>query len=437
MDIERRKTPRKKQDQLIYVEFGHDNGGMLRDLSEGGMGFRAVGPVRQGQKVPFAFSFAAGKQLAGEAELSWTDAEGKSGGLRFLNAAEELRGTIRNWLGSAGYPAMSEEQRATAATMPRNTLEELRQELRGETSQAVAEDPVLEARKRISAEAPASIFEALPVEARPEESATALPSVAVPEMNPRALVNTPFEKEIRVAQEPVGSLEQEMVGTKWRENVTLGRAVGAMLVLTVMAASLVYHHEVGKSLIWLGEKIAGDEKPAQSPMPQQPALPTDSGTDGSTSGPTSGATNSAANTETTDEKQTATPVSPVAGTDKAQPGGTVPEVRQMSDHEANTDNASAAPPKSEDTGQNEFQQALQILGGKGQSDKLPEAVRLLWVAVGKGNSAAEVTLAELYRRGEGVPQSCDQTRVLLTAAARKGNGQAKTRLAEIEQTGCP
>jgi TPR repeat protein len=67
---------------------------------------------------------------------------------------------------------------------------------------------------------------------------------------------------------------------------------------------------------------------------------------------------------------------------------------------------------------------------------LPEAVRLLWVAVKAGNVGAEITLAELYHQGRGVPKSCDQTRILLSAAARKGSRDARKRLDDFRREGC-
>jgi TPR repeat protein len=57
--------------------------------------------------------------------------------------------------------------------------------------------------------------------------------------------------------------------------------------------------------------------------------------------------------------------------------------------------------------------------------------------VGKGNTAAEVTLAKLYMIGGGVPKNCDQARVLLRAAAKKGNSEAISKLSQITRQGCP
>ena len=80
---------------------------------------------------------------------------------------------------------------------------------------------------------------------------------------------------------------------------------------------------------------------------------------------------------------------------------------------------------------------MRILRSDRRSTDIAETVRLLWIAGEHGSSEAEVVLAELYRTGEGVAQSCDQTHILLTAAARKGNSEAKSRLIEIAHTGCP
>jgi TPR repeat protein len=43
----------------------------------------------------------------------------------------------------------------------------------------------------------------------------------------------------------------------------------------------------------------------------------------------------------------------------------------------------------------------------------------------------------MYEDGEGVTQSCDQARILLTAAAAKGNAQAKLVLKQLQlDEGC-
>jgi hypothetical protein len=88
-------------------------------------------------------------------------------------------------------------------------------------------------------------------------------------------------------------------------------------------------------------------------------------------------------------------------------------------------------------GQSELAAAQGYLNGtpNGVHDSAA-AARLLWSAVGRGNSTAEVVLAELYLRGDGVPRSCEQGRILLTAARKSGNPEAAEKLRELNVNGC-
>ena len=50
----------------------------------------------------------------------------------------------------------------------------------------------------------------------------------------------------------------------------------------------------------------------------------------------------------------------------------------------------------------------------------------LWNAVKRGSVGAEVALANLYLKGEAVPQNCEQAHMLLLAASMKGSKFAET-----------
>jgi TPR repeat protein len=80
--------------------------------------------------------------------------------------------------------------------------------------------------------------------------------------------------------------------------------------------------------------------------------------------------------------------------------------------------------------------ASQILRSPSRASEVPAAIKLLWVSVEKGNTGAEIALAELFRTGKGVAKNCDQTRILLSAAARKGSAEARKRLEEFRREGC-
>ena len=69
--------------------------------------------------------------------------------------------------------------------------------------------------------------------------------------------------------------------------------------------------------------------------------------------------------------------------------------------------------------------------------KAPLTPDQLWTMVQAGNSTAAAALAELYIRGDGVPQNCAQARVLLLVASEKRNAAAIKRLADLDKGGCP
>jgi TPR repeat protein len=80
--------------------------------------------------------------------------------------------------------------------------------------------------------------------------------------------------------------------------------------------------------------------------------------------------------------------------------------------------------------------ARQYLDGHVQPRNPIVASQLLWSAVEKGNSAAEMDLADLYLHGDGVGRNCDQARVLLSVASAKGIEQAAQKLRDLNRIGC-
>src|SRR5258708_8372291 len=68
--------------------------------------------------------------------------------------------------------------------------------------------------------------------------------------------------------------------------------------------------------------------------------------------------------------------------------------------------------------------ARQYFAGVNTQRGRSDVARQLWSAVEAGDSSAEVALAELYLKGDGVPRSCEQARVLLRAASKSGNSDA-------------
>lgn len=89
------------------------------------------------------------------------------------------------------------------------------------------------------------------------------------------------------------------------------------------------------------------------------------------------------------------------------------------------------------SGSEEFATAENYLyGTNGQQRDRAKAVELLWRAVGQHNANASLLLSDLYLKGEGVPQDCNQARLLLDAAAMKGIKAAGERLRHLAAFGC-
>ena len=87
-------------------------------------------------------------------------------------------------------------------------------------------------------------------------------------------------------------------------------------------------------------------------------------------------------------------------------------------------------------GDGDLQQAQRYLDGRSTARDPSEAAKWLWKAVGKQNSSAVLLLSDLYARGDGVPQSCDQARLLLVAATKRGATEAAAKLRSLETQGC-
>jgi hypothetical protein len=104
-NLERRQSPRKRFENLLYVEVEPGNGGMVLNLSEHGFGFRAVKRVRPKQEVTFAFNLDEKRRVGGSGRLEWSDKEGRVAGVQFTEVSEEFRSEMRNWMADAvEYP---------------------------------------------------------------------------------------------------------------------------------------------------------------------------------------------------------------------------------------------------------------------------------------------------------------------------------------------
>jgi TPR repeat protein len=123
------------------------------------------------------------------------------------------------------------------------------------------------------------------------------------------------------------------------------------------------------------------------------------------------------------EAKTQTPLPPVVASRNVTPKEP-PRSAEMSAPEAN-----AGTPYRE--GLQELTLGRKYLNGEGVPRDHATAAKWLWKSVGKQNPDAVLLLSDLYVRGDGVPQSCDQARILLSAAAKRGSPGAADKLRSV------
>jgi PilZ domain-containing protein len=100
---ERRHFPRIAVRNLAYLNLEPDNGGILIDISEGGICFRSAVPVPQNSTVHFSFSLDD-ERIETSGRLAWSDATRKRGGLRFTSVSPEARRAISDWIDDHKLP---------------------------------------------------------------------------------------------------------------------------------------------------------------------------------------------------------------------------------------------------------------------------------------------------------------------------------------------
>jgi hypothetical protein len=483
IQTERRRKARKRPPSLVYVELGSENGGMMRDLSEEGFALRAMMPLAAGQKTSFSFVLNDVARVDGEGEILWIEENGRVAGVRFIEIPAVALGQIRAWLdGSLDAPKSGAPKESPAAP-PAASLGQLRDEIRSTPSRDESRKFKETVHQR-SEEIPAPASEASPiapeaghaaaalrVPAPAAQSRQALPEVptiphTAPQLAPLSLPtiagNSPAEPRqpaprlpsiseiliqpsLRASEhfpvstmlEPLAPLDRapETPSTNWTEWFTLSRAIAIMCLLVAIVAISAYHREAGQDLIWLGVQMGGNQiRQPFEPDPDAGASNTPSRE--AISNPPEASQQKVNPDVAAPAKHEAAPSAPVTG-NNSQPSlssamrNAAPPVIPLSG--ASSPSSSEA---SQESGQTEFAQAMQLLHSKNANSESSEAVRLLWVSVEKGNPGAELVLADMYWHGQGVVRNCDQTRILLGAAARKGSAEAQKRLQQFQREGC-
>jgi PilZ domain len=403
MNQNNRSIVRKRTQQLVYLELGRDNGGVMLNLSEDGCGFQAITPVKCGE-TRFAFQISGGRRIAGDAEITWVDDVGIMGGLRFLNLPLEARKQIRRWLEETNAP----EEHGAFEPATEAPLDAVARGMRTELGKE-AEAGGARGRDYRQGGVSAAGVRAMEEEGAPTPAWATLRASSVPPIHDDRYAGSMYRDDGYIVQRP--------------RSVALWRGIAVLAVATAIAALVVaYQHDVGTSLIWLGETLSGRTKASiELPEGKPAASPAKDPTAESTPGLASPATSQ----KPDEQKPEVTDGTAKKTTDTALPG----------DEPAPKVDSSSTPGRNEAQRQ-ESMLERQLPREKPETWDANESVESLWGAVQGGSVSAERTLAERFVRGEGVVKNCDQAKVLLKAAAERGSREARLRLYELETGGC-
>ena len=101
---ERRRTQRTRLDEIVYVDMGPLNGGVVLNVSEGGLAFCAAVPIRQPGVIQFSLLVKGKGRVESSADVVWTDKKQKTCGLRFSPRFEDSGARVRHWTDSSYSP---------------------------------------------------------------------------------------------------------------------------------------------------------------------------------------------------------------------------------------------------------------------------------------------------------------------------------------------
>ncbi len=94
---ERRMIPRKAVERFAYVNIEPGNGGSVLNVSQQGLCFRSITPVKRSETIRFWFR-EHGRRIEVQGGVIWMDKKQKTVGLRFIDLPEEAREPMRRWV---------------------------------------------------------------------------------------------------------------------------------------------------------------------------------------------------------------------------------------------------------------------------------------------------------------------------------------------------
>jgi hypothetical protein len=405
--VDRRQSPRTKLVQIAYIGMGPENGGLVLDVSDGGLSFHAVAPVQRSETVRFLLSLRGHSRVEGAGEVVWTNDARTVCGLKFTSLSSGAREHLNNWTDQSRIPSPAAAPAAAADAADSAVAPP------GEAETPLIEEPETE-------------------QALPEEEELAVSLASPPETETQPLFAIPPADHVLLSNP--GARQQQGGGLfLWVLFVLLGAAI--------VVAAFLYGVHVGQSQVIA---VVQPQTPPASATQTEPPGPAASSAPATTPPPMAANDAPPASNPTPSAPASATPSlsveSSVTKVAPSSPSGAAEASSKTADGSTNPAPAAGVQgqrtEQPEDAAKSQLAAAMADLDGSNGQRNSAKAVKELWSAVGSGNSDAEIILAGLYAAGDGVTKSCEQGRVLLIAAARSGNPKAKPKLDELNARGC-
>jgi TonB family protein len=98
---DRRRFLRRRVKSLAYIDLGNDSGGIVLNISEGGLSLHSA-VVLSRRPLPFIrFQLPdSSAWVTARADIAWINPSRKQAGIRFSNLPDDARGQIRTWIAS-------------------------------------------------------------------------------------------------------------------------------------------------------------------------------------------------------------------------------------------------------------------------------------------------------------------------------------------------
>ena len=141
MDTERRFVQRTRPQELSYIQFEPEGGGIVVNASGQGLAFHAAAALRLTGPIQLCVSPTPMQQIKVDAEIVWMDETEKFGGVRFKQLTAEARSQILQWLNQPGEPEPLVEEFTVPSWVP---MEESDPHLRPGSGTSERPSPALE-----------------------------------------------------------------------------------------------------------------------------------------------------------------------------------------------------------------------------------------------------------------------------------------------------